>query len=93
MTASKLDRDSGEVQENTLLYTMGKEAEAMYDSFIFSDSEEERDDEDEEKESRSSSKLDYSKVMQNFSEHFGPKRNVIQDHTCFYKRVNQWKRS
>lgn len=83
--ASKLDKDSGEVQVNTLLYAMGREAEAIYDSFVFSNSEE--SDEEEEDDQRQRSKLDYSRVIQKFSDHFVPKHNVIHERAFFYKRV------
>ncbi|KAK7888802.1 hypothetical protein WMY93_024362 [Mugilogobius chulae] len=88
MVATKLDRDSGEVQVNTLLYALGREAEAIYDSFVYSDSENENDDEDEG-EGRTVSKFVYSKVIRKFTEHFVPKRNVIHERACFYKRVQK----
>ena len=43
--ATKLDRDSGVVQVNTLLYAMGSEAEAIY-SFVFDQSVALEDDDD-----------------------------------------------
>ncbi|CAL9690511.1 unnamed protein product [Knipowitschia caucasica] len=73
--ATKLDRDSGEVQVNTLLYALGREAEPIYDSFVYSDSEDENSDDEE----RTQSRFDYSKVIAKFTEHFVPKRNVIHD--------------
>lgn len=33
--ASKLDKESGEVQVDSLLYVMGKDAEPIYNSFVF----------------------------------------------------------
>lgn len=33
--ASKLDKETGEVQVNLLLYAMGREAEPIYSSFVF----------------------------------------------------------
>ncbi|CAL9705830.1 unnamed protein product [Knipowitschia caucasica] len=65
--ATKLDRDSGEVQVNTLLYALGREAEPIYDSFVYSDSEDENSDDEE----RTQSRFDYSKVIAKFTEHFG----------------------
>ncbi|CAL9684738.1 unnamed protein product [Knipowitschia caucasica] len=83
--ATKLNRDSGEVQVNTLLYALGREAEPIYDSFVYSDSEDENSDDEE----RTQSRFDYSKVIAKFTEHFVPKRNVIHDRACFYKRVQK----
>lgn len=79
--ASKLDKDSGEVQVNTLLYAMGREAEAIYDSFVYDDGGE---DEEESKP-----ELDYDTVIAKFSDHFVPKRNVIHERACFHKRAQK----
>lgn len=86
MVATKLNQDSGEVQVNTLLYAMGREAEAIYDSFVYSDSDSDNEDGNEGEE-RTSSMFDYSKVIAKFTEHFVPKRNVIHERACFYKRA------
>ncbi len=69
---SKLDKDSNEVQVNTLLYAMGREAEAIYDSFEFGNANEHPS---------------YTEVMDKFNDHFVPKRNVIHDRACFHKHV------
>lgn len=88
MVATKLNQDSGEVQVNTLLYAMGREAEAIYDSFMYSDSDSDNE-EGNEGEERTSSMFDYSKVIAKFTEHFVPKRNVIHERACFYKRAQK----
>ncbi|XP_063042998.1 uncharacterized protein K02A2.6-like [Engraulis encrasicolus] len=76
--ASKLNKESGEVQVNSLLYSMGKEAEAIYESFVYTE-----DDESDNPE------LDYEIVRARFDDHFVPKRNVIHDRACFHKRVQK----
>ena len=87
--ASKLDRDSGEVQVNTLLYAMGREAEAIDDSFVYDDAEEEDDDDDDGEAGRSRPELDYDTVIAKFSDHFVPKRNVIHERACFHKTAQK----
>lgn len=79
--ATKLDQDSGEVQVNTLLYAMGKEAEAIYESFVF----DRRVTFDEE----GSPEMDYDIVIEKFQEHFVSKRNVIHEWACFHKRIQK----
>ena len=82
--ATKLDRDSGVVQVNTLLYAMGSEAEAIYDSFVFDRSVALEDDADEV-----CPENDYDIVIKKFHEHFVPKRNVIHERACFHKQVQR----
>lgn len=86
--ALKLDRDSGEVQVNTLLYAMGREAEAIYDSFVFDDVEEE-DDGGDRSAARGRPELDYDTVIAKFADHFVPKRNIIHERACFHKRAQK----
>lgn len=74
--ASKLDKESGEVQVNSLLYSMGRDAEPIYGSFVFPAAT----------EAMPHPEYDYNLVMQKFDEHFVPKRNVIHDRACFHKR-------
>ena len=83
--ALKMDRDSGQVQVNTLLYTMGREAEVIYDSFVYDDGE----DDDYGGEERGRPELDYDMVIAKFSDHFVPKRNVIHERACFHKRAQK----
>ena len=87
--ATKLDRDSGEVQVNTLLYAMGREAEAIYDSFVYDGAEEDDDVDDDGEAGRSRPELDYDTVIAKFSDHFVPKRNVIHERACFHKRAQK----
>lgn len=74
--ASKLDKESGEVQVNSLLYSMERDAEPIYGSFVFSAAT----------EAMPYPEYEFNLVMQKFNQHFVPKRNVIQDRACFHKR-------
>ncbi|KAK5865998.1 hypothetical protein PBY51_020220 [Eleginops maclovinus] len=76
--ASKLNKENCEVQVNALLYSMGKEAEPIYESFVYTE-----DDESDNPE------LDYDIVIARFNDHFVPKRNVIHERACFHKRVQR----
>lgn len=69
--ATKLDKEDGDVQVNSLLYAMGKQAEPIFSTFTFS-----AEDENQY----------YNAVVKKFDEHFVPKRNLIHDRTCFHKR-------
>lgn len=68
--AMKLDKEDGEIQVNTLLYAMGKEAEPIFSTFTFPDEIEDY----------------YGETMKKFDEHFVPKRNVIHERACFHRR-------
>uniref|UniRef100_A0AAV2J699 Uncharacterized protein n=1 Tax=Knipowitschia caucasica TaxID=637954 RepID=A0AAV2J699_KNICA len=74
--ASKLDKESSEVQVNSLLYSMGRDAEPINGSFVFP----------AVTEAMPHPEYDFNLVMQQFDEHFVPKRNVIHDRACFHKR-------
>ncbi|KAI4898509.1 hypothetical protein NFI96_006164, partial [Prochilodus magdalenae] len=69
--ASKLDKESGEVQVNSLLYAMGAEAEAVFNSFSLGDGEAQN----------------YDTVVAKLDQHFVPKRNIIHERACFHRRV------
>ena len=68
--ASKLAKDSGDVQVNTLLYVMGPKSEGVFSQFSLS--------EDDSKK--------YDVVITKFDNHFAPKRNVIHERAMFNKR-------
>ena len=72
-TATKLDREDGEVQVSTLIYTLGGEAENIFGSFTFFEEEED----------------DFDVVLAKFDAYFIPKRNVIHERACFYQRVQR----
>lgn len=74
--ASKLDKESGEVQINSLLYALGREAEPIYESFVYGGEAE-------------NPEYDYPTVIKKFDEHFVPRRNIIHDRACFHKRVQK----
>lgn len=65
----KLDKEEDDIQVNTLLYVMGKEAEPIFSTFTFVDDEENH----------------YGTVIKKFNEHFVPKRNIIHKHACFHR--------
>ncbi|MCG8045737.1 MAG: reverse transcriptase domain-containing protein, partial [Candidatus Thiodiazotropha endolucinida] len=68
--ASKLNKEEGEVQVSSLIYTMGKEAENVFKSF-------ELDAEDSK---------NYATVLEKFDLHFIPKRNYIHERAKFHQR-------
>ena len=68
--ASKLAKNSGNVQVNTLLYAMGPQSEGVFAQFSLS--------EDDSKK--------YDVVITKFDNHLAPKRNVIHERAMFNKR-------
>ena len=70
--ATKMDKESGEVQVCSLIYAMGNEAEHIYKSFTYSETE---------------NRNGFDTVLKKFDEHFIPKRNVIYERAVFYQRV------
>lgn len=72
--ALKLDRESSEVQVISLLYAMGRDAEPIFNCFVFPAAT----------AAKPHQEFDFNVVMEKFNEHFVPKRNVI--HACFHKR-------
>ena len=77
--ASKLNKETGEVQVNSLLYSMGMDAEHIYGSFVFPAAT----------EAIPHPEFDCDVVLEKFNEHFVPKRNVIHDRACFHKRIQR----
>ena len=67
--ASKLNKDSGEIQVCTLLYTMGQGSEVLLDSFNLNETE---------------SKF-FNVVKEKFHAHFTPEPNYIHEHAIFNK--------
>lgn len=70
--ASEPDKESGEV--NSLLYAMERDAESIYNSFVFPAATEDNP-------------LDFNAVMGKFDEHF--ERNVIHERASFHERTQQ----
>ena len=68
--ASKLHEDDEDIQVNSLIYAMGKEAAHIFKSRVF-------DEGDEGK---------YEKVMEKYNEYFVPKKNVIHERARFRER-------
>ena len=77
--ASKLDKEDGEVQVNSLLYAMGRDAEPIYNSFVLPAATEDNPHPE----------FDFNAVLGKFDEHFVPKRNVIYERACFHKRTQR----
>ena len=69
--ATKLHKDDEDIQVNSLIYAMGKEAEHIFKSLVFDEAG------DEEK---------YEKVMEKYHEYFVPKKNVIHERARFRER-------
>lgn len=72
--ATKLNKENSEVQVNSLLYAMGKDAEAIFGSFTFAEA---------------SHANNYETVVGKFNEHFVPRRNVIHERACFHQRAQR----
>ena len=71
--ASGLDEKSQEAQVNTLIYTMGENADEIFQSFEMSDDD----------------KKDYKKVKEKFDSHFIPRKNVVYERAVFNKRKQE----
>lgn len=69
--ATKLDKEEGGVQVNSLLYAMGMEAETIFASFRFAEA---------------AHSSDYKQVVDKFNEHFIPRRNIIHERAVFHQR-------
>ena len=72
-SASGLDEKSGATQVNSLIYSMGPEADEIFASFDLS------------KENRKK----YAKVKEKFDNHFIVRRNVIFERAKFNKRKQE----
>jgi len=72
--ASKLNKEEGDVQVSSLIYSMGPEAEQIFSTFIFNA------DGDDTK---------YDVVMDKFDSHFVPRRNTIHERSTFNKSEQQ----
>ena len=68
--ASKLNKEDGEVQVSSLIYSMGPQAEGIFSQFNLN----------------AADSKDYEKVVEKFDEHFTPQRNVIHERAQFHKR-------
>ena len=73
--ATKLDQERGEVQVSTLIYTLGVEADRIFQSFVF-----------EPPNENSDSANDFDTVLQAFENYFIPRRNVIHERAKFHQR-------
>ena len=71
--ASGLNEKPQETQVNTLIYTMGDNADEIFQSFGMSDED----------------KKDFKKVKDKFDAHFIPRRNVVFERAAFNKRKQE----
>lgn len=72
--ATKLNLEDGDVQVSTLIYALGKEAEQVFNTFVFTE------DEDAD---------DYETVLEKLNTYFIPKVNVIHERARFYLRAQK----
>ena len=72
--ATKLHKETGEVQVCTLLYSLGKEAEQVFKTFQF----DQRGD-----------KSKYETVLDKLDNYFVPRVNVIHERARFHQRVQK----
>ena len=68
--ASKLNKEDGEIQVSSLIYSMGSDAERGFSQFNLS-----------EKEGKN-----FDTVLEKFNTHFVPQVNVIHERATFHKR-------
>lgn len=73
---TKLNKEDGELQVCTLLYSLGKEAEQVYKTFTFLDEDEEDPN-------------DYETVMAKLDNYFVPKVNTIHERARFHQRTQK----
>ena len=69
-TASKLHKEDGDIQVATLIYTMGKDADHLLQSFDLS----------------ATDSKDFNKVLEKFDKYFIPKKNIIHERAKFHSR-------
>ena len=75
---TKLNKEPVDVQVSALIYSMGPEAEQIYESFDLADDDNEEND------------TDYDCVLRLFDEHFVPKRNRIFERARFHSDSSGW---
>lgn len=84
--ASKLDKESGEVQVNLFLYSMGRDAEPIYSLFVFPTAT----------EANPHPESDFKIVVEKFDEHFVPRRTSYTTVPAFISgtrgQMRSWKR-
>ena len=73
--ATKLNTESGEVQVATLVYTLGSEADNIFQSFSFPTPTNEGED----------PANDFGTVLKMFEDYFVPKRNIIHERAKFHQ--------
>ena len=76
--ASKLAKEDGETQRDTLLYVMGRESEKIFSTFRFAPEGE--DGEGRERDT------DFETLCRKFDTYFGVKKNIIHERAIFQER-------
>lgn len=75
--ATKLDQEPGSVQVSTLIYTLGSEADKIFQTFTFDPPEQEGQDPSDS----------YDIVLQKFENYFIPRRNIIHERAQFHQAI------
>ena len=72
-TASKLNEENDDTQISVLIYTMGSEAESIWNTFVFEDGEE----------------INFLRVIEKFDSYFCPNKNIIYERAKFHRRCQR----
>lgn len=75
-TVSKLANEDGEIQVSTLIYSMGQQAETIFNSLRFSNVA----------ETAAAERKNFDTVLEKFDAYFMPKRNIIHERALFHQR-------
>ena len=75
--ATKLDKESGDIQVSTLIYTLGSEVDKIFQTFTFDTPENEGSDPSQS----------YEIVLDKFEHYFIPRRNIIHERAQFHQTV------
>ena len=70
-TATKLKNEEGDVQVSTLIYSLGPEAETVFNTFKFN---------------ADADKTNFDIVVKLYDDYFAPRKNVIHERAMFYTR-------
>ena len=77
--ASKLNQETEDIQVSTLIYTLGSEADKIFQTFAF-DPPEDGEDHDDPRDS-------YETVLEKFDNYFIPRRNIIHERALFHQCI------
>ena len=71
--ATKLNKEENEIQVSALVYSMGRQAESIFNCFGLN----------------AADQKDFDKVLQKFDAHFTPARNTIHERAMFHQRCQK----